>query len=190
MSDRWDDRRMVWSCSLLSLPEEDEAHRLEDRLRARERSFWDDAEDLREYLRLTGMSQAACARELGRSQASVANRLRLLKLPQGARARMRAAGLTERHARALLRLSAEDAIRSALDHVLAAELNVAETEAYVERCLIKKRGHCPSDAAYEPLLSALEQLRRTVPEISFVLEEDDAESRFCIRIPKKSRNLE
>ena len=187
MSDNGKGGRMVWSCSLLSLPEEDEARLLEDRLRSREGSFWDDAGDLREYLRLTGMSQAACARELGRSQASVANRLRLLKLPEDVRKRMRAAGLSERHARALLRLEDGETVRSALEHVLSAGLNVAETEAYVERCLARRQADGPSDAVFEPLLAELERLRRSVPGIRFTLEEDGAESRFCIRIPKKSR---
>ena len=71
--------------------------------------------------------------------------------------------------------------------MLSAGLNVAETEAYVERCLARRQADVPSDAVFEPLLAELERLRRSVPGIRFTLEEDGAESRFCIRIPKKSR---
>ena len=185
-----EESRMVWSCSLLSLPGEDEAHRLEEILRADEGSFWDDALALRKYLRLTGKSQAACARELGRSQAAVANRLRLLKLPEDVQERMRASRLTERHARALLRLGDGGDLRAALDEVVRAGLNVAETEAYVERFLSRKEDADAVPEVFEPLLAELERLRRTVPGIRYELTETGGECRFCIRLPKKSRSLE
>ena len=181
------DSRMVWSCSLLTLPEENEVHTLAERLRAGDGSFWADAEALRRYLRLTGMSQADCARRLGRSQSGVANRLRLFKLPEDVRQRMRAEGLSERHARALLRLKGDDEVRAALEHVLAAGLNVAETEAFVERRMARERDAAGLSETFESLLSELERLRRTVPGIGFTLEEAGEEYRFCITLPKKRR---
>ena len=72
-------------------------------LRARTLSVWEDAALLREYIRLCGITQSECAVRLGRSQSSVANRLRLLRLTDGERRAMQEAGLSERHARALLR---------------------------------------------------------------------------------------
>jgi ParB family chromosome partitioning protein len=177
---------MVWSCSLFRLPEEDEAGKLEDRLRAEEGSFWDDAMLLRKYLRLTGLSQAACAKALGRSQSSVANRLRLLRLPEPVRERMRAAGLSERHARALLRLEGEKDLEEALAHVIRTGLNVAETEAYVERRLDRARKSGTVPREFEPLLTELERLRRSLPDVSYELAEEAGEIRFLIRIPKKS----
>lgn len=181
------DSRMVWSCSLLTLPEEDEVYALAERLRAGEGSFWEDAQALREYLRLTGASQADCARELGRSPSGVANRLRLLKLPEDVRQRMRSKALSERHARALLRLKGDKEVRAALEHVLSAGLNVAETEAYVERCLARGRDAEGLPEIFRPLLSELERLRRTVPGIGFALEESGEGCRLCITLPKKSR---
>lgn len=80
---------------------QEEALRL---LRARTLSVWEDAALLREYIRLCGITQSECAVRLGRSQSSVANRLRLLRLTDGERRAMQEAGLSERHARALLRL--------------------------------------------------------------------------------------
>lgn len=52
-------------------------------LRSRTLSVWEDVPLLREYIRLCGITQSECAARLGRSQSSVANRLRLLRLTDG-----------------------------------------------------------------------------------------------------------
>lgn len=104
-------------------------------LRARTLSVWEDAALLREYIRLCGITQSECAVRLGRSQSSVANRLRLLRLTDGERRAMQEAGLSERHARALLRLRDAAQRQAALRTVLRQRMNVAETEGYVETLL-------------------------------------------------------
>ena len=110
---------------------QEEALRL---LRARTLSVWEDAALLREYIRLCGITQSECAVRLGRSQSSVANRLRLLRLTDGERRAMQEAGLSERHARALLRLGDAAQRQAALRTVLR-RMSVAETEGYVETLL-------------------------------------------------------
>ena len=111
---------------------QEEALRL---LRARTLSVWEDAALLREYIRLCGITQSECAVRLGRSQSSVANRLRLLRLTDGERRTMQKAGLSERHARALLRLGDAAQRQAALRTVLQQRMSVAETEGYVETLL-------------------------------------------------------
>ena len=111
---------------------QEEALRL---LRARTLSIWEDAALLREYIRLCGITQSECAVRLGRSQSSVANRLRLLRLTDGERRAMQKAGLSERHARALLRLGDAAQRQAALRTVLQQRMSVAETEGYVETLL-------------------------------------------------------
>lgn len=111
---------------------QEEALRL---LRARTLSVWEDAALLREYIRLCGITQSECAVRLGRSQSSVANRLRLLRLTDGERRAMQEAGLSERHARALLRLGDAAQRQAALRTVLQQRMSVAETEGYVETLL-------------------------------------------------------
>ena len=176
--------RVVWSCSLLRMPEEDELSRLEEALRGGGLPFWDDAAALRQYISLRHISQSACARELGRSQAGVANRLRLLKLPDAIRERMRTGGLTERHARAMLRLSEED-MAAALDHILRAGLNVAETEDYVEGLCQRRDGEgVPRELS--PLLAELERLRRGAAGVRFELSQESGEIRLLIVLPDKN----
>lgn len=111
---------------------QEEALRL---LRARTLSVWEDAALLREYIRLCGITQSECAVRLGRSQSSVANRMRLLRLTDGERRAMQEAGLSERHARALLRLGDVAQRQAALQTVLQQRMSVAETEGYVETLL-------------------------------------------------------
>ena len=111
---------------------QEEALRL---LRSRTLSVWEDAPLLREYIRLCGITQSECAVRLGRSQSSVANRLRLLRLTDGERCAMQKAGLSERHARALLRLGDTVQRQAALHVVLQRHMSVAETEGYVETLL-------------------------------------------------------
>ncbi len=111
---------------------QEEALRL---LCSRTLSVWEDAPLLREYIRLCGITQSECAVRLGRSQSSVANRLRLLRLTDGERRAMQEAGLSERHARALLRLGDAERRQAALRVVLQQRMSVAETEGYVETLL-------------------------------------------------------
>ena len=75
---------------------------------------------------------------LGKSQSAVANKLRLLRLPEDVLNAMRNAGLTERHGRALLRLETPAEQREALAYILSRDLNVAATDAYIERLLEAK----------------------------------------------------
>ncbi len=81
------------------------------------------------------LSQEEAAARLGKSQSAVANKLRLLRLSPACVDLLREFQLTERHARTLLRLEGEELRLTALQHIGAAHLNVAQTEAYVEELL-------------------------------------------------------
>ena len=81
------------------------------------------------------MNQEEAAAQLGRSPSALANKLRLLRLSPACRKLLTAHNLTERHARALLRLEAEEERLSALNHIIRHRLNVAQTEQYIEQRL-------------------------------------------------------
>lgn len=93
---------------------------------------FEEAEGIGRLIREYGLTQEEAADRLGYSQSAIANKLRLLRLPESVRQRMVSAGLTERHARALLRLP-DDAQREwALDRICRDRLNVAQTDRLVE----------------------------------------------------------
>ena len=75
------------------------------------------------------------ARRLGKSQSAVANKLRLLRLPESVVALLREGELSERHARALLRLTDEEEQLAAAKTIIARRMNVAQTEEYIESLL-------------------------------------------------------
>ena len=184
MSEDRSDSRFIWSCGFGRLPQEEEIAALKDVLRDPDTSFWDDAAALRRYLELTGLSQAAGARALCRSQAAVANRLRLLKLPKAVALRMRTASLTERHARALLRLDSEAEQLTVLSQVENENMTVAETEALVEQRL-RLRSLEREPLELKELLSVLQRLRRGCPEVDISLEEREDDVVISLRLPKK-----
>ena len=88
-----------------------------------------------QLIKLFGMSQEEAARRIGKSQSAVANKLRLLKLPDDVLRSLRDNGLTERHGRALLRLQDENMQRAALEYMIEHDLNVAAADAYIEALL-------------------------------------------------------
>ena len=106
-----------------------------ERLQRNELDFLEEARGIAQLIRLFGLSQEECARRLGKSQSAVANKLRLLRLPEDVLNAMRNAGLTERHGRALLRLETPTEQHEALAYILSRDLNVAATDAYIERLL-------------------------------------------------------
>ncbi len=121
-----------------------------ENLQRQDLDFLEEAQGIANLMRMYGLSQEDCARRLGRSQSAVANKLRLLKLPGDVLDALRGSGLTERHGRALLRLPTPEAQRSALEHILAEGLNVAQKDAYVGALLSP-----PDKPAREPRRRAL-----------------------------------
>lgn len=79
------------------------------------------------------LNQQAVADRVGKSRVAVANTLRLLRLPDRAKALLADGALTEGHARALLALPDDDALLRAADQVVARELTVRQTEELVRR---------------------------------------------------------
>ena len=106
---------------------------LVENLQRKDLDVWEEAAALRQLIDRHHLSQEEAARRVGKSQSAVANKLRLLKLPPDVIDGLRTNRLSERHARALLRLDSPALQRSTLDHMVRQQLNVAQTEAYIER---------------------------------------------------------
>lgn len=106
-----------------------------ENLQRKDLDFIEEANGINQLICMFGMSQEEAARRIGKSQSAVANKLRLLKLPEDVLEGLRENGLTERHGRALLRLPRADRQREALEYIVDNALNVAATEAYIEALL-------------------------------------------------------
>lgn len=108
---------------------------LVENLQRRDLDYIEEAEGLSKLIQTFDMSQEEAARRVGKTQSAVANKLRILKLPRDMLERLKQKGLTERHARALLRLGSNQERCEVLEYVIAQELNVAKTEAYIDQYL-------------------------------------------------------
>lgn len=108
---------------------------LVENIQRRDLDFVEEAEGISQLIRLFGMSQEEAAQRLGKSQPSIANKLRILKLPSDVLDILRDEELTERHGRALLRLDGEDAQRKAIRQMVSGHMNVAAAEEYIENLL-------------------------------------------------------
>lgn len=100
--------------------------------------YLDEAEAYRAILDAHCITQEALARSLSLSASALANRLRLLRLSDRVRAALRETGLSERHARALLRLSDEEAQLELIQETVSHRLTVQQLEARIRRLLAPK----------------------------------------------------
>lgn len=98
-------------------------------------SFFEEAEGIARLIHEWGITQEEAASRLGKAQSTLANKLRLLKLTREQRMKILQNNLSERHARALLRLEDEMKREEALDIIIERSLNVAQTEAYIQSLL-------------------------------------------------------
>lgn len=103
-----------------------------ENLQREELHFLDEAEACRRILREHGLTQEELAAALGKSPSALANLLRLLRLGRGARECIRAHGLSERHARALLRLRTEAEQLQLAREAAQQKLSVRQLEARIE----------------------------------------------------------
>lgn len=102
-------------------------------------SFFEEAEACQALLTEHGLSREELAGRLSKSPSAIANRLRLLKLPLSVRALICASGLSERHARALLRLTDEASQLSAAEKAAREQLTVRALEEMIDRMLSERK---------------------------------------------------
>jgi ParB family chromosome partitioning protein len=127
-------------CLLVQAEERDSALlALIENLQRRDLNYWEEASAIAALIARYGLSQETAAELLGKAPSSVANKLRLLRLPDGVVAAVQRHHLTERHARALLRLPDEGEQLRAVKKIVAAGYNVAQTELYIDKRLQKLR---------------------------------------------------
>lgn len=100
-------------------------------------SVFDEAEAIAKLIDFYGMTQEDAAVKLGKSQSTIANKLRILKLDQETKNKITEYGLTERHARALLKLPEERRVE-VVEAIHNRNLNVEATERLIETMMNKQ----------------------------------------------------
>jgi len=110
-----------------------------ENLQREEMNCFDTAEGIAKLIKIHGLTQEEAAKRLGCAQSTVANRLRLLRIPEEERRILIENGFSERHARALLLLNNELQRRKALEIMVEKKLTVAQTEKMLSQMLEQQR---------------------------------------------------
>ena len=184
-------------CLVAQVGEEDSALlALMENLQRRDLDCWEEAQAIARLISRYGLSQEEAARRLGRAQPTVANKLRLLRLPEDVRALLRENGLTERHARALLRLQDPEVQRRAAGDIVRRGMNVAQAEAYVEKLLQSAQVTPPRGRStyiikdvrlfLNSVDRGLHLMRQAGVDAGWDRQDTDREILLTIRIPKRA----
>ena len=167
---------------------------LVENLMRRDLGFFEEAEGIQRLIVTYGITQQQAARMLSKKQSTVANKLRLLRYEADERAKLLAFGLSERHARAILRLQDKQSRIDAIEKVAKELLNVASTEKLVDNMLAQKKS-AQSTRHVTPVVKdirifsntlkhALETMERAGITVSSKQNQTDTYIEYVIRISK------
>lgn len=106
-----------------------------ENLQREDLNFIEEAEGYNNLIIDHGFTQQELAEKIGKSQSTIANKLRVLKLPVDIKKDLVENNLTERHGRALLKLPDYDLKRKVLDRIIQEDLNVSKSEELVKDIL-------------------------------------------------------
>ncbi len=120
---------------------------LMENLQRSDLNCFEEADGIARLINSWGITQQEVAERLGKAQSTIANKLRLLRLTPAQRRRIIDAGLTERHARALLRILDDAQRDSALDSIINKGLNVSDTDKLIDEILSPKQEPAPAAVA-------------------------------------------
>ena len=166
---------------------------LVENLQRQDMNCFETAEGMHRLIDTYGLTQEEAANRLGCSQPTIANKLRLLRLPPEERSAIIGAGLTERHARALLRIEDEELRRVALGRIIEGRLTAAQSDKLVDDFLkgkIKRKRPLPvvRDVRlfFNTVNHAVETMRRSGIEARSEKNETEDYIEYVVRIPKPS----
>lgn len=145
----------------------------------------------RQLLDTQNLTQEQLAEKLGKKQSTVANKLRLLNLPITVQEAVRRKDITERHARALLRLNSTAQQNNMLSEILRKGLNVEQTEEKIKTKLQPKKPKAKNKKISQNLkiaLNTLDQAIKMVEQVGITLSSDiqetDDEIIYVIKMKK------
>ena len=166
-----------------------------ENLQRRDLHFFEEAMGFERLMREHGLTQLQVSAQLGKAQSTIANKLRLLKYPPVIREKILSAGLSERHARALLALSDPADLDEPIDYVIKGGLNVEQTEKYVAR-LVQERHTRPKAMRtiiikdmrifLNSINKAVKMMQSAGIDVAMTKTEDAEHIALAINIPKAS----
>lgn len=160
---------------------------LVENLQRQDLDFIEEAKGISMLMSTWSMSQEQTARVLGKSQSAIANKLRLLRHSAPVLEMLRQTGLTERHARALLKLKQEEEKLKVIDYVSRMGLSVTRTEQYIDDLLKagdKKAPQANVDLFLKNVTQNLSRIQKSGVQAISERRETDSQIVLTITIPK------
>lgn len=164
-----------------------------ENLQRKDLNFFEEAEGISLLINSMGLTQEEVAKRLGKSQPAIANKLRILKICDRQKKIIIDAGLTERHARALLKIDSTELRDRTLAYVVLKKFNVAQTEDFIEHLLEnsavekkKERLVIVRDVRLfaNTIQKAIMLMRQSGIEAESTKREGDTFIEYTVRIPK------
>ena len=154
--------------------------------------FFEEAQAIEKLIIDFGMSRDEVCKKLGKAPPTVSNKLRLLRLPEEIRLKIIQENLSERHARALLKLTSVSQIERALSIIAEKRLNVAESEKLISQIMTNdSRRRQPPVKLFKDvrifvntLNHAVDTMRKAGIEADSAKSETDEYIEYIVRIPK------
>jgi ParB family chromosome partitioning protein len=172
-----------------------------ENLQREDLNYFEEAEGYARLIQEFSITQEEVAKKMGKSQPTVANKLRLLHIPEKVRKEISVDVITERHVRSLLKLKNETLQLEALNRIYKGNLNVRQTDDLVEQMLIAEEKNI-REQKKKKMVKAIKDMRifvntikgtvKTIQDAGMPAEviesETDEYMEVVIRLPKKDLN--
>ncbi len=165
-----------------------------ENLQREELTAIEEAVAYQKLIELHNLTQEALAQRLGKGQSTIANKLRLLKLPEDVKQALLEKSITERHARALIPLKNEELQLKILQEIIEKQFNVKQTEDRIDKLLeeTKPKRKAKQKAVSRDMRIAMNTIRQSLQmvtnsglNVNSEEEEFDEYYQITIKIPKK-----
>ncbi|WP_410984878.1 nucleoid occlusion protein [Bacillus cereus] len=165
-----------------------------ENLQREELTAIEEAVAYQKLIELHNLTQEALAQRLGKGQSTIANKLRLLKLPEEIKQALLEKSITERHARALIPLKNEELQLKVLQEIIEKQLNVKQAEERIAKLLeeVKPKRKAKQKAVSRDMRIAMNTIRQSLQmvansglNVNSEEEEFDEYYQITIKIPKK-----
>ena len=149
-----------------------------ENLQRQDLHFFEEAQGLANLMADYGFTQEALAGRIGKNQSTIANKIRVLRLPKSVQRLVVENNLTERHARALLKLDTEEAQLEILKKVISQGLTVRKTEALIEATLSPAAQSVRGSAPFRAYIRDIRILTNSIKENLDMVRQSGIDTQF------------
>jgi ParB family chromosome partitioning protein len=174
-----------------------------ENLQREDLDYMEEAEALNNLVRNFGFTQEELAARIGKSQSTIANKIRILKLPEEVKKKLSESTLSERHARALLKLHDEQLQYKVVNMIVEKGLNVRRTEELIEKAISKYAGGQAEASDKRRIMQSIKDVRlfvNTLRQAVVMMKQAGVQAKaaqfdrgeyyeFIVRVPKKSSQM-